>query len=310
MTMNCESLDQVQLNFSPESLMFLDITLFIIMYGVALSLRPSDFVLLWNRPRPAIAGVLSQFLFLPLITLGLVHLLQPCPSIALGMFLVAACPGGNISNFISQLAQGNVALSVSLSAFSTLASTVMTPFTFIFWAEGYQPAAELLKEISLNPSDILLKILLILGIPLLLGMWTAHRFPNFKEKVKGPIKSLSLLIFAGYILAALIGNWDSFVKYLQYIVGFVFLHNALALASGYLLGAMSQLKERDRRTISIETGIQNSGLALVLIFGPIFDGMGGMAMVAALWGIWHLVAGLTISSIWARLMPLEASKVA
>lgn len=307
--MECASLDQVRLNFSPESLMFLDATLFVIMFGVALSLKPADFISLWQRPRSALVGILSQFLLLPALTLLLVYLIQPCPSIALGMFLVAACPGGNISNFISQMAKGNVALSVSLSAVSTTASIVMTPFSFLFWAQWYEPAAQLLAEISLNPTDILLKILLILGIPLALGMWTAHRFPKLTDRIKNPMKRISLLIFGGYIVAALVGNWDAFRTYFQYIVGYVFLHNALALAGGYFLGYLSQLKERDRRTVSIETGIQNSGLALVLIFGPIFNGMGGMAMIAALWGIWHIVAGLTIAKIWSRLIPLQPTRL-
>lgn len=307
--MECARLDGVQLNFSPQSLMFLDVTLFIIMYGVALSLKPADFISLWQRPRSALVGILSQFLLLPSLTLLLVYVIQPCPSIALGMFLVAACPGGNISNFISQMAKGNVALSVSLSAVSTTASIVMTPFSFLFWAQWYEPAAQLLAEISLNPVDILLKILMILGIPLALGMWTTHRFPKFTDKIKEPMKWLSLVIFGGYVVAALAGNWEAFKMYVQYIVGYVFLHNALALAGGYFMGFFSQLKEQDRRTVSIETGIQNSGLALVLIFGPIFNGMGGMAMIAALWGIWHILAGLTMASIWSRLIPLQPSSI-
>ncbi|MEO0894995.1 MAG: bile acid:sodium symporter family protein [Bacteroidota bacterium] len=301
----CEQLDQVSLNFSPQSLLFLDITLFIIMYGVALSLKPSDFVRLWSRPWPALVGVFSQFFLLPLLTLGLVYLIKPCPSIALGMFLVAACPGGNISNFISQMAQGNVALSVSLSALSTMASVIMTPFSFLFWAQWYQPAAQLLAEIQMDPVDIFVKILTILAVPLALGMWTAHKFPRFTDKLKEPMKRLSILIFGGYVVAALVGNWPFFVQYIQYIVGYVFIHNAIALGGGYMLGALGRLGEQDRRTVAIETGIQNSGLALVLIFGDIFGGLGGMAMIAALWGIWHIVAGLSIATVWSRFMPLK-----
>ncbi|MCI4671661.1 MAG: bile acid:sodium symporter family protein [Bacteroidia bacterium] len=307
--MECAALDKVHLNFSPQSLIFLDITLFIIMFGVALSLKPSDFVSLWQRPKPALVGIISQFLLLPAITLLLVTVIQPCPSIALGMFLVAACPGGNVSNFISQMAQGNVALSVSLSALSTTASMVMTPFTFLFWAQWYAPAAAMLEAISLDPLSIILKILVILGIPLVLGMIVAQSFPKFTAKIQGPMKTLSLIIFGGYIVAALAGNWEAFKMYVQYIVGYVVIHNALALAGGYFLAHLAQIKERDRRTVAIETGIQNSGLALVLIFGPIFNGMGGMAMIAALWGIWHIVAGLSVASIWSRLMPLEPTQL-
>ncbi|MEO1448764.1 MAG: bile acid:sodium symporter family protein [Bacteroidota bacterium] len=296
----CTEFDSVQLNFSAGGLMILDITLAIIMYGVALSLKVSDFQALLQRPRAALVGITSQFFLLPALTLILVMIIRPCPSMALGMFLVAACPGGNISNFISQLARGNVALSVSLSAISTIASIIMTPFNFAFWAGFYPPASELLAEISMNPLEIFTKILLILGIPLLAGMWTAHRFPRLTARMRKPMQMLSIVIFGGYVVVALAMNFDFFLKYLPLIIPVVFLHNAVALGSGWGWARLFRLPAADRRTVSIETGIQNSGLGLVLIFSPIFGGLGGMAMIAALWGIWHIIAGLTLAGIWSR----------
>ena len=296
----CEEFDAAQLSFSPESLNILNLTLCVIMFGVALNLKKDDFVLIVKNPRSAITGLVSQFLLLPLLTLGLVYVMNPCPTIALGMFLVASCPGGNLSNFISLLAKGNVALSVSLSAASTMLSIVMTPFNFAFWANLYEPAAAELQRIAMDPVDILLTIILILGIPLVLGMLFNHRFPKLTAKINKPIRVLSLLFFAGYIVAALIANHEAFVKYIGSIILIVLLHNAIALTGGYAFAMLNRLGIRDRRTISIETGIQNSGVALVLIFGPIFDGKGGMALIAALWGIWHLVAGVSLATFWSR----------
>lgn len=296
----CEEFDAAQLSFSPESLNILNLTLCVIMFGVALNLKKDDFVLIVKNPRSAITGLISQFLLLPLLTLGLVYVMNPCPTIALGMFLVASCPGGNLSNFISLLAKGNVALSVSLSAASTMLSIVMTPFNFAFWANLYPPAAAELQRIEMDPVDILLTIILILGIPLLLGMLFNNRFPKLTTKINKPIRILSLVFFAGYIVAALIANQEAFVKYIGSIILIVLLHNAVALTGGYLFAMANRLGIRDRRTISIETGIQNSGVALVLIFGPIFEGKGGMAMIAALWGIWHLVAGISLATFWSR----------
>ncbi|MDX2249064.1 MAG: bile acid:sodium symporter family protein [Bacteroidia bacterium] len=299
----CESFDTVALNFSPDGLLILDITLFVIMYGVALELRVDDFRLLFKKPLAPFTGLASQLVLLPALTLALVWMIRPCPSMALGMFLVAACPGGNISNFMSLLAKGNVALSVSLSATTTILAIVMTPFNFAFWSQFYPPAAELLETISLNPVDIFTKILLILALPLLIGMWTAQKFPDFTSKITRPIRILSIVFFAGYIVAALALNFDFFVKYIRFVVLIVLAHNGLALVGGYSLSKIVGLGTKDARTISIETGIQNSGLALVLIFSPIFNGLGGMAMIAALWGIMHIVTGLSIGTIWSRIPP-------
>ncbi|MEZ4829468.1 MAG: bile acid:sodium symporter family protein [Bacteroidia bacterium] len=297
----CEAFDSVSLNFSQDGLFVLDMTLFVIMFGVALALRVEDFQLLLKKPLAPAVGLFSQFILLPALTLGLVWLIRPCPSMALGMFLVAACPGGNISNFMSLMAKGNVALSVSLSAMATMLAIVMTPFNFAFWSQFYPPAKELLEAISINPVDIFLKILMILAIPLMLGMWTARRFPAFTTKITRPMRILSIVFFGGYVVIALAMNFDFFVEYIRFIVLIVLAHNATALSSGYLLSKGAGLGTRDARTISIETGIQNSGLALVLIFGPIFNGMGGMAMIAALWGITHIVTGLSLSYVWARI---------
>lgn len=297
----CEELDAVQLNFSEQGLLILDMTLFIIMFGVALNLKIDDFVAVVRKPRSPLVGLISQFLLLPALTLVLILIIKPCASIALGMFMVAACPGGNISNFMALLAKGNVALSVSLSAIATLLSIVMTPFNFVFWSGFYAPAANILQEIAMDPISIFLKILMILAIPLALGMWTAQKFPNFTSKVIGPIRTLSIVIFGGYIVAALSINFEFFLTYVPVIIGYVFVHNLVALSTGYGFAWINRLDEADRRSITIETGIQNSGIALVLIFGPIFNGLGGMALIAALWGIWHIVAGLSLAGIWTRI---------
>jgi BASS family bile acid:Na+ symporter len=296
----CEQLDAVRLHFSPEGISLLELTLFFIMYGVALELRGADFLRVLRQPREGLAGLFSQILLLPALTLGLVWLLRPCPSMALGMFLVAACPGGNISNFLTSLARGNVALSVSLSAVSTLLAVVTTPLSFAFWSQGYPPAAALLREIALDPAQVLRTVLLILALPMALGMLTAQYAPAITARIRRPARLLSILIFAGYVISALALNWEFFLQYISYVAGLVILHNALALAGGYAVGLIGRLPEATRRTISIETGIQNSGLALALIFSPLFDSNGGMAMIAALWGIWHILSGMTLALLWSR----------
>lgn len=295
-----ESVDQVLLNFSPESLFLLNIILGFIMFGVALELKVEDFTRILKQPKAPIVGVISQFILLPFLTFLLVSALQINASMALGMMLVAACPGGNISNFISLLAKGNAALSVTLTAIATLLAAVLTPFNFAFWANLYPPASELLTTISIDPLEMFQTVLLLLGLPLILGMWTANRFPDFTAKIRKPIKTLSIFIFAGFVVIALSNNFDYFLEYIHLIVFVVLLHNAVAFLGGYGFAKLMKLDRSDTRSITIETGIQNSTLALVVIFG-FFNGLGGMALIAAWWGIWHIIAGLSLASIWSKM---------
>lgn len=292
-----EALDTSKLNFDQDSLLLLNISLAIIMFGVALDLKTSDFKYILKNPKSFSLGLLSQFLFLPFLTLLLVYVIQPPASVALGMFLVAACPGGNVSNFMTHLAKGNTALSVSLTAFSTAFSVFLTPFNFSLWAGFYDPAANLLREISLSYFDIFQTVALILGIPLILGMLINHRFPDWSKKATKVLKPLSILIFAGFVVIAFIGNYNLFIQFIGLIFLWVLAHNFVALLSGFGLGLLFALPLSDRKTLTIETGIQNSGLALVLIF-TYFEGLGGMAIIAAWWGIWHILSGMGIALLW------------
>ena len=293
-----ESIDQANVQFSPDSLFVLNIILGFIMFGVALGLKIEDFRRVIRQPKGPLVGLFSQFLLLPLLTFVAVWILPVGASVALGMFLVAACPGGNISNFISSLARANVALSVSLTAIATLLAMIMTPLNFAFWANLYPPSAALLKEINLDTWELVKTVLLLLGVPLVLGMWVAHTFPKLTEKISRPIRIFSIVFFVGFVVIALSNNFSVFLDFIQYIILLVLLHNALALLGGYLTARAFSLSWQDVRSITIETGIQNSGLALIIIFN-FFEGLGGMAVIAAWWGIWHIVAGLTLAFFWS-----------
>ncbi|WP_425638756.1 bile acid:sodium symporter family protein [Algoriphagus yeomjeoni] len=290
-------LDSIQLNFSPSDLLLLNLALALIMYGVALDLRFEDFKYLAKNPKGFFLGVFSQFILLPFLTWCLVLIMKPPPSVALGMFLVAACPGGNVSNFLTSLAKGNTALSVSLTGFSSMLSIISTPLNFALWASFYAPTKLLLKEISLDYSDTFITVALILGVPLILGIFTHKYASNFAEKASKILKPLSILIFAAFVVIAFAGNFDLFTEYISQIFLWVLAHNIVALGSGFFTGKIFRLPLPDIKTMTIETGIQNSGLGLVLIF-TYFDGLGGMAIITAWWGIWHLISGMTIASLW------------
>lgn len=290
-------LDSITLNFSQGDLLLLNLALALIMFGVALDLKWEDFRYLVKNPKAFFLGIFSQFLLLPFLTWVLISLIQPPPSVALGMFLVAACPGGNVSNFLTSLARGNTALSVSLTAFSTVISIVSTPLNFALWAGFYQPTSILLREISLDITDVFFTVAIILGLPLILGILTRQKFSNFADKASKILKPLSILIFAAFVGLAFAGNFDIFIQYISLIFLWVLAHNFLALSAGFLTGMLGRLPVPDVKTLTIETGIQNSGLGLVLIF-TYFDGLGGMAIITALWGIWHLISGMAIASLW------------
>ncbi len=299
------NIDSIHLNFNNNSIWLLNVCLAIIMYGVALDLSVNDFKRILSIPKPVFVGILSQFAVLPALTFLLILLINPLPSIALGMILVAACPGGNISNFMTHLAKGNTALSITLTAFSTLVAVIMTPLNLAFWGNLYGPTQVLLREVSLSPIELVKTISLILGLPLLLGMTTKAHKPHFALVLQNYLRPISMLIFLGFIIIAFANNFDLFLEYVEYVAWLVILHNALALGSGYLISSFFRLDEMSKRSITIETGIQNSGLGLLLIFS-FFEGLGGMAIIAALWGIWHIISGLILGFYWSYKSKISA----
>lgn len=293
-----ENLDHVVLTFNKESLLLLNACIALIMFGVALDLKIHHFKYLFKTPKVIFIGLASQLMLLPLLTFILVLLLKPSPSMALGMMLVAACPGGNVSNFYASLSNGNVALSVSLTAITSSLAFLSTPLNFTFWASQYAPTTAILHSVKLDILDVIVTVVIILVIPLVLGMLVNKKYPNTTRKIAKPIKRLSIVIFAGFVVGALASNFDHFVNYIFNFLFLVMIHNALALGTGYSFSRLFKIGMPETRSITIETGIQNSGLALVIIF-EYFNGMGGMAIIAAWWGVWHLISGALISWQWS-----------
>ena len=294
-----ELLDEVKINFDSQGLWVLNIALAVVMFGVALGITVRDFKQLFASPKVVLAGIVSQFVLLPLVTFLVVMLLKPQPSIALGMFMVAACPGGNISNFMTHLARGNTALSVSLTAFSTALALIMTPFNFELYGNLYAPTATILKTVSIEPIKLFKLVTIILGIPLVLGMLVRYRFESFALKMSRILKPISILVFILIVVLAFLKNTDVFKNYAHHVIWIGILHNFIALSLGYLVAKGFRLSKPEIKTITLETGIQNSGLGLLLIFA-FFNGLGGMAILAAFWGIWHIISGLGLAIWWSR----------
>lgn len=305
-----KKLDQINIDFNSDSTLLLNICLAIIMFGIALEIRRKDFVQLKRHPRSAFIGAAGQFILLPAFTFLFIVLFQAQASIALGLILVSACPGGNISNFLSHYSRSNSALSVSLTGIATLLSLVMTPLNFEFYAWLYPPTRELLQGIFIDPWSVIKTITIIMGIPLISGLLVQQRFPHFADRLGPVLRKLSIVIFIAFVGVALANNFTLFQNYIHEVLLIVLLHNGMALALGYYWGKVTRLSRRDSRTLSIEIGIQNAGLGLVLVF-TFFSGLGGMALVTAWWGIWDIAAGLALAAYWNRHpIPPEDSEVA
>ena len=303
-------LDHVRLNFSPSGLLALNITIAFIMFGVALDIKLEHFKDVIMKPKSAIIGVISQFVLLPSVTFGFIMVLNPTPTVALGMLLIAACPGGNISNFMSAMARGNVALSVSLTAVATLAATFMTPLNFALWGKLFikyynnAGAGNYLVPIEIDFFQMVQTVVILLGIPVVIGLLFSHYLPKLTSKIKKPIRQASILIFIAFVIILLSANFNHFLHYIHLVFLIVLIHNALALLTGFSISSLFKLPRIDRRSVTIETGIQNSGLALVLMFNPkIFPPeleLGGMTIIAAWWGVWHIISGLIIATVWSK----------
>ena len=292
-------IDSIKINFDSEGLWILNIALAIIMFGVALSIKIDDFKLLIKKPKILFVGIFSQFFLLPALTFVAILIIKPHPSFALGMMMIAACPGGNISNFFSKMANGNAALSVSLTAFATLICIIMTPFNLQFYGGLYEPTNAILKTVELDPFSLFKLVLLILGVPLILGMLTNIYFEETAKKIEKKLKPFSMIIFLALIVIAVYDNLDIFLNYIHLVAGLVIFHNIGAYFIGFYTAKTFGLEKRDRKTISMETGIQNGGLGLLLIF-QFFDGLGGMALLAAFWSIWDIFSGLVLATFWTK----------
>lgn len=293
-----QNIDNIQINFNSDNLWLVNLTLCLVMFGVALDIRVSDFSNLLKSPKAVIVGIISQFVLIPLVTYLLIRVSSPVPSVALGMIMVAACPGGNISNFMTKLAGGNTALSISLTAFASLAALVMTPVNFAIWGNVYEPTRTILKSVSVEPIEVARFVLLILGIPLVLGMVIKNYHSAMASKASRFLKPVSILIFLSFITVAFYNNLDIFLEHIHYVFLLVIIHNSLLLLTGYSFARVNRLSYIDQKTLSIETGIQNSGLGLLLVF-TFFDGLGGMALLVAFWAIWDILSGLLIAYFWS-----------
>jgi bile acid:Na+ symporter, BASS family len=277
----------------------LSMVLATMVFSVALELRIEDFKRVAQTPKAVICGLIPQFLLLPVATWLVTLWLDLPPNMEAAMILVAACPGGSLSNVVTHMGRGNTALSVSISAVASIIALFATPFNFSWMIATNPETASWLKELSIDSSGIYISLFLLLGVPLSLGLLASHRLPQLTERIRKPLGHFSLIALLLFIVAGLIKERQLLTLGLLPTLLLVVLHNASGLFFGWATSKVMGVGEKDRRAIMIEGGMQNSGLALGIIAVQ-FNSDLGMVTLASLWGIWHIVSGMSLAYVWRR----------
>ncbi|WP_040980965.1 bile acid:sodium symporter family protein [Oceanobacillus jeddahense] len=274
---------------------YITLLLGIVMFGMGLTLKPIDFKLVVAKPLPVIIGIAAQYMIMPLAAFGIAYLLRLPPELAAGLVLLGSVPGGTASNVMVYLARGNVALSVAMTSFSTMLAPIMTPLLLYLLAGQWLPV---------NPVAMFLSIIQVIIIPIILGFLVQRFFPVVVDKSIAVVPLISVTAILIIVTAVTAANAPNVASAGVLVFAAVFLHNGFGLFFGYLAARLLGLDENDRRAISIEVGMQNSGLGVSLAtthFSP-------FAALPSVWGaIWHNISGPIIATIWAN-KPIEKMK--
>ena len=262
----------------------------VIMFGMGLTLNLKDFKIVFSRPKDVIIGCLAQFTIMPLLAWGLAKAFQLDEALALGVVLVGCCPGGTASNVITYLAKGDLALSVGMTGVSTMLAPLLTPL--LTWALAG-------KSVDVDVVGMLLSILWVVILPIVIGLLVKWIWPKFTEKAVDYLPALSSVTIA-LIVAIIIGaNADKLMAGGLVIVIVVMLHNICGLSLGYLIGRLLGLTEPKKRAISIEVGMQNSGLASAL--ATLHFATYPMATIpGAIFSVWHNISGALVARLFTR----------
>jgi BASS family bile acid:Na+ symporter len=288
-----------QIYYNANSQWLLSLVLASMILGIALDIHWRDFKAIVKMPKAIIAGLSAQFLALPAVTTGLTLLLELPAGIELGMILVAACPGGAISNFVTHLSNGNTALSMSMTAAASSLATVILPINFVFWSQVNPVTATLMTSIDVSGAALFINLIEVLALPLLLGIFIQHQWPKLAKPLHKVLKISSILALIAFIFIAIFRNQEAFLAHFGLVFTIVLMHNAVALLLGFLAGKYAKLSTRDIKATTIEVGMQNSSLAIAIVFSQ-FNGEAGMALICAFWGTWHIASGLMIAILFNR----------
>jgi BASS family bile acid:Na+ symporter len=262
----------------------------VIMFGMGLTLNLNDFKIVFSRPKDILIGCLAQFTVMPLLAWGLAKAFQLDEALALGVVLVGCCPGGTASNVITYLAKGDIALSVGMTGVSTILAPLLTPL--LTWALAGE-------HIHVDVAGMMLSVLLVIIMPIVMGLVIKSIWPKITEKATDYLPAFSSVAIAFTVAIVVSANASKLLVGGLVIVLVVMLHNLFGLGIGYLIGRLSGLAEPKKRAISIEVGMQNSGLASAL--ATIHFAAYPMATIpGAIFSVWHNISGAVVAWLYRR----------
>ena len=269
------------------------------VYAVSLDLKIADFRYVARHPVAVGIGLVAQFVLLPLATLVVTLMLDLPPAVEAAMLLVSACPGGASSNVITHLGHGNLALSLSISAVSNVLALVFTPLNFSLMIAANPATAGWMRSIAVDPKDLVVSLVMLLAVPMAAALLTSRLAPRLTARIQKPLERFAVFALIAFIVIAVRAQWSTFLIALSTVFPLVVAHNALGLGLGWGASTLAKLNVADRRAVTIEGGMQNSGLALGIIAAQ-FSSNVEMISIAGLWGIWHLISGGTLAFLWRR----------
>ena len=262
----------------------------VIMFGMGLTLKAEDFKVVFSRPKDVLVGCLAQFTVMPLLAFALTRIFRLEPALAIGVILVGCCPGGTASNVITYLAKGDLALSVGMTAVSTLLAPVLTPL-LVWLLAG--------ETVDVDVVGMLLSILWVVILPIALGLLVKRFWPRTTEQASAYLPALSTLAICVIVLIVIAANAHKLLDGGLVILLVVVLHNVCGLGAGYLIGTLLRLTPAKRRAISVEVGMQNSGLASSLATLH-FAAYPLATIPGALFSVWHNISGAIVAKLYSR----------
>ncbi|MBP3036648.1 bile acid:sodium symporter family protein [Arthrobacter sp. zg-ZUI100] len=267
---------------------FVNPALMVIMFGMGLTLTLPDFALVVRQPLPVLLGVVAQYVIMPLLGVAVAWALQLSPELAAGVILVGCAPGGTASNVVTYLAKGNVALSVAMTSVSTLLAPIFTPLLALWLAGRYM---------EVDAGSMAMSIVQIVLIPVVLGLVIRYLIPKLVDRVLPVLPWISVIAITFVVVAVVSGSSAAIFTAGWLILLAVVLHNGLGLGLGYGVAKAFRQPIPSRRTMAVEVGMQNSGLAAGLAreyFTP------EAALPAAVFSVWHNVSGALMAAYWRR----------
>ena len=304
-----QAIDQAQFNFSPTVGLAVSVMVGFLVFAVALDLTKEQFRRVLIRPRAPAIGLAAQYLILPAVAFGIGRMMTDTPSIALGLLLVACCPAGALSNYLTGVARGSVATSVSMTAVSTLFSIVLTPLLFGFWAAMNPDTRTVVQQIEIDPRRVVMVLLIMLVVPVAAGMAIRAKRPGTADRIRLLSRRIAGAVFAVVVAILLLGNIEVLGAYANSALPPVLITFVIAVALGWGLARVSGLVAVDRRAVTLEVAFQNVALAIGLAVA-FFPALAGVAITSILWGIVHLAFGFALAAVWARIPAADPAKSA